>query len=175
MVQEPTEILYALLDAWNARDLPRFLDLLTPDVEWYDLSMPDPPARGREAVGAFSEAVLRAFPDFQYTIKPPICVAPDGSRCAVHWRITATHLGYLTPPGFAPTGRRTSIDGVDLLDFRGGQVSRVLTLFDPFLGAEQLLGIRMRPRPGSIRLRVLVLVQRLIAAWLRRHPSPPAT
>ena len=175
MAQEPTVIVHALLDAWNARDLPCFLDLLTPDVEWYDLSMPDPPARGREAVGAFSEAVLRAFPDFQYTVKPPICVAPDGSCCAVHWRITATQSGPLTPPGFAPTGRRTSIDGVDWLEFRDGKVSRILTLFDPLLGAEQLLGIRMRPRPGSIRLRLLVLAQRLRAAWLRRRPPPPAT
>jgi predicted ester cyclase len=136
--------------------------------------MPDPPARGREAVGAFSEAVLRAFPDFQYVVKPPICVAPDGARIAVHWHVTATHSGPLTPPGFAPTGRRTSIDGVDLVDFRDGKVSRVLTLFDPFVGAEQFLGISMRPRPGSLRQRLLVMVQRVRAAWLRWHPSTHA-
>lgn len=175
MSQEPTQIVHALLDAWNARDLSRFIELLTPDVEWYDLSMPDPPARGREAVRAFSAAVLRAFPDFTYTIKPPICVAPDGSRCAVHWHVTATHTAPFTPPGFAPTGRKAGIDGVDLFDFRGGQVCRVLTLFDPFVGAEQLFGLSLRPRPGSIRERLVVGLQRMVAAWLRRHPVRPAT
>ena len=41
MPDQATEVVYALLDAWNARDLPRFLLLLTEDVEWHDLGMPD--------------------------------------------------------------------------------------------------------------------------------------
>jgi len=90
MPHQATEVVYALLDAWNSRDLPRFLSLLTDDVEWHDLGMPDAPARGREAVRSFSEAVLRAFPDLRYTIQSPLCVAPDGSRCAVLWQITDT-------------------------------------------------------------------------------------
>ena len=60
MPHQATEVVYALLDAWNRRDLPPFLSLLTDRVEWHDLGMPDPPARGREAVRSFSEAVLRA-------------------------------------------------------------------------------------------------------------------
>jgi steroid delta-isomerase-like uncharacterized protein len=174
MPHQATEVVYALLDAWNSRDLPRFLSLLTDDVEWHDLGMPDPPARGREAVRSFSEAVLRAFPDFRYTIQSPLCVAPDGSRCAVLWQITATHLGPFEPPGFAPTGRRASFEGVDILDLRGSQICRIRTLFDPLEAASQLLGIRLRPRPGSFRERCAVAAQRIVAAWLRRRPSMPA-
>ena len=88
--------------AWNARDLPRFLSCLCEDVVWDDPAMAAP-AAGREAVRRFSEAILRAFPDFHYAIRHPLCVAADGSRCAVPWTISATHLGPLDPPGFAPT------------------------------------------------------------------------
>lgn len=172
---DPAEVVYAILDAWNARDLPRFLSFLTDDVEWYDLGMPNPPARGREAVRCFSETVLRAFPDFRYIVQSPICVAPDGSRCAVLWQITATHSGPFEPPGFAPTGRRASFEGVDVLDLRGSQICRIRTLFDPIEAASQLLGIRLRPRPGSFRERCAVHAQRIVAAWLRRRPSMPAS
>ena len=72
-----------LLEAWNARDIPQFVDLLAEDVEWYDPAMPQPPARGRSEVQAFAKALLRAFPDFRYEILEPVCEAPDGSRCAV--------------------------------------------------------------------------------------------
>ena len=174
MADRASELTYALLDAWNARDLPRFLSLLTEDIEWYDLGMPYPPARGREAVRRFSESVLRAFPDFQYTIQQPLCVAPDGTRCVVVWEITATHQAVLEPPGFAPTGRRVTFQGVDVLEFRGEQVCRIRTLFDPWEAAGQLLGFQLRPPPGSVRERLAVGVQRLLAGWVRRRPHSPA-
>jgi ketosteroid isomerase-like protein len=157
-----------LLEAWNARDLDRYVGMLAEDVEWYDPAMAHPPARGRAAVRAFSEAVLRAFPDFQYEVLGPLCVAADGSRCAIHWRITATHTAPLVPPGFAPTGRRMRQEGIDLLDVRGSQVTRILTCFDPIAAAEQLLGVTLRPATGTVRERLLVMVQRLAAARARR-------
>jgi len=78
-----TDVAQKLLAAWNARDLDGFVALLADDVEWYDPAMPEPPARGREAVRAFAEDVLEAFPDVRYEIQPPMCNASDGSRCAV--------------------------------------------------------------------------------------------
>jgi len=173
MTDRASEVTYALQDAWNARDLPRFLSYLSEDVEWYDLGMPYPPAIGREAVRRFAESILRAFPDFQYRIQPPLCVAPDGSRCAAVWEIAATHQAVLDPPGFAPTGRSVTMQGVDVLEFRGGQVCRIRTLFDPLDAAGQLLGLQLRPPPGSFRERVAVWVQRLLAGWVRRR-SPSA-
>ncbi len=74
-----------MVEAWNDRDLDGYVSQLTEDVVWNDPAMVEP-AEGREAVRAFSETVLRAFPDFRYTIRPPICVADDGSRCAVPWK-----------------------------------------------------------------------------------------
>jgi steroid delta-isomerase-like uncharacterized protein len=162
------DIAQKLLAAWNERSIDDFLTLLADDVEWYDPAMPDPPARGRAAVRAFAEAVLHAFPDFKYEIQAPVCNSADGSRCAIVWRISATHLRPLEPLKYAPTGRLVTIDGVDILDVRDGKVTRILTTFDPISAAEQLLGMRLRPTPGTCRARVSIAVQRLLAYLARR-------
>lgn len=161
-------VVQRLVASWEARDLAALVSCLSDDVEWYDPAMPDPPARGRAAVRAFAEAVIRAFPDFRYEVLPPICFAKDGSRCAVKWRISASHLAPLEPPGYAATGRRAEFEGVDLLEFEGERVRRILTAFDPLPVAEQLLGWRLRPVPGTWRGFVAVRVQRA-AAWLARR------
>ena len=162
----------SLLDAWNARDFDRFTALMTPDVYWHDLGMPTPPAIGRDAVRRFSESALRAFPDFRYELRGPICVSDDGQTCVVPWTITATNLGRLDPPGFAPVGRVVRFDGFDYFEFRDGLVSRLETRFDPADPIEQLLGVKLRPRPGSMMERVLVLLQRVAAFWRRRRDGP---
>lgn len=168
MPSDASTLAAQLLDAWNARDLETLLGLLDDDVVWYDPGMAYPPAKGRPAVRSFAEAVLRAFPDFRYEILDPVYAAPDGSRCVIHWRITATHTASLTPPGFAPTHRQFRQEGLDLLEARAGRITRILTCFDAIAGAEQLLALRLRPAPGSMLERLLVLVQRLLAARARR-------
>ena len=156
----------SMADAWNARDLDAYLAYLTDDIVWNDPAMPEP-ARGREAVQRFSRSVLHAFPDFHYTVRQPICVAADGTRCVVPWRIEATHLQPLQPPGYGPTGLKATFDGVDLLEFRNEQVSRIETYFNVLIPAEQLLALRLRPAPDSWRERLAVAVQRTRARWLR--------
>lgn len=116
-------VVQRLVASWEARNLEAFLECLADDVVWYDPAMPTPPARGRVAVRAFAESVLRALPDFEYEILPPICFAEVGSRCAIKWRISGTHLAALEPPGYAPTGHRAEFEGVDLLEFEGGGAS----------------------------------------------------
>jgi steroid delta-isomerase-like uncharacterized protein len=160
-------VVQRLVASWEARDFAAFVSCLSDDVEWYDPAMPEPPAHGRAAVRAFAEAVIRAFPDFRYEVIPPICFATDGSRCAVNWRIGASHLAPLEPLGYAATGRRAEFEGVDLLEFEGERVRRIVTLFDPLPVAEQLLGLRLRPVPGTWQGSLAVRVQRA-AAWLAR-------
>ena len=164
-----------LLQAWNERDLDRFVALLSEDVIWHDLGMLHPPAVGRDAVRAFGETVLRAFPDFTYEIRAPICVAEDGTRCVLPWTISATNTGPYEPPGLAPTGRPLRFSGFDYMEFRGGLVSRIETRFDPAEAIEQLLGTSIRPAAGSWAEWCLVRVQRVVAAWVRgRAPAAVA-
>lgn len=171
--QEVDSLVEDLVTAWNERDLEAVLSYLTDDVVWHDPAM-QVPAVGREAVREFSESVLRAFPDFRYTIRHPVCFAADGSRCAVPWLITATNLGPWEPPGFGPTGRRVEFQGVDLLELHGCKVKRIDTFFDVTKPAEQLLSV-VRPQAGSRLERVLVRIQRVRAAWLRRKGERPPT
>ena len=157
----------AILRVWNARDIEGLLAFMTPDVYWHDLGMPSPPAVGRDAVRRFCESLLRAFPDFAYEIRGPLCIAEDGSACVVPWTISASQSGPFDPPGFAPTGRSVRFSGLDYFEFRGDLVARIETRFDPVEPIEQLLGWRVRPPSGSWRERCLVWVQRGLAAWLR--------
>lgn len=159
----------ALLEAWNARDLDAFMGFLAPDVSWHDLAMPAPPATGTDAVRRFAESVLRAFPDFRYEIRAPICVSDDGNSCLVPWTITATHLGMFDPPGFAPTGRQLTVHGLDYIQFRDGLVVHMESRFDPAEAMEQLTGLRIRPPAGSLRERLVVRLQRIVAAIARRR------
>lgn len=169
MSSDPSAVALALIDAWNARELARFLDLLAEDVTWYDPAMPAPPARGRAEVARFAESVLRAFPDFRYELRAPVYLSPDHASCVVPWRITATHTASLTPPGYAPTHRRMVVDGLDQLDMNDGKVIRILTYFDILGAAEQLLDATLRPQAGSVFQRATVGVQRVMAARARRR------
>ena len=155
-----------IAEAWNARDLDRVLGFLTDDVEWNDPAMQSP-AKGKIAVESFIRSLLRAFPDFVYTIRDPVCVSADCSRCAVPWRISVTHSDYFDPPGFAPTNRQAVFEGVDLFEFRGSQVCKIETLFDLIPPAEQLLGISLRPPAGGFREKCVVAFQRLFALVAR--------
>lgn len=164
---ETAGIVAAMLKAWDARDLDAFVAFLTPDVVWHDLGMPDPPAVGRDAVRRFSASLLRAFPDFAYEVRGPLCIAEDGGSCLVPWTITASHTGPFDPPGFAPTGRSVRFSGFDYIVFRDGLIARIETRFDPAEAMEQLVGVRVRPRPGSWLERGVVWIQRAVAARLR--------
>ena len=167
MNADPIEVANRLLAAWNDRDVDRFVGMLAEDVEWYDPAMAQPPARGRAEVKAFADSILEAFPDFRYDVDGPMCAAADGSRCAIIWRISATHRNPFLPLGYAPTGRRLEMEGVDVLDIRNGEVTRIRTSFDPVVAAEQLLGMRLRPMPGTWQAAFAVTTQRFLA-WIAR-------
>lgn len=159
-------IVDSLVGAWNDRDLDRFMGHLDEAVVWDDPAMLSGPAEGRSAVRAFSESVLRAFPDFTYRIRGPICVAQSGTRCAIPWEIRATHTGRFDPFGFAPTGQAITLHGVDLIEIEGMKVTRMETTFSLLPALEQAL--RLRPLSKSyLTMRLVVWLQRLRAYWLR--------
>jgi len=93
-----------LVGSCNDRNLDRFIEHLDEAVVWDDPAMLCGSAVGRSAVREFSESILRAFPDFSYRIREPICIAQSGERVAIPWEITATHTGRFDPPGLGPGG-----------------------------------------------------------------------
>ncbi len=155
-----------LVRAWNDRDLERLLGLLDENVIWGDPAMLYGPARGRAAVRKFSESVLKAFPDFSYRVREPICVAQSGTRCAVPWEIKATHTGRFDHLGFAPTNQAVTMRGVDVLEFVGTKVTRIETYFDVVPAAAQVLRLKPLAECGVART-TIVWMQRSRAFWLR--------
>jgi steroid delta-isomerase-like uncharacterized protein len=161
------------ITAWNARELDRAMDMMTEDAVWDDPAMPAP-AKGKDAIRAFVDALLFAFPDFHFSLRGPVCVSLDGTSCAVPWRIKATHLHPLFP-GYAPTNRTACFDGIDYVQIRDNRVASVQSYGDMLAAASQLLGLQLKPRPGSFRERLLVLSQRVIATFVRLFtPKPKA-
>jgi hypothetical protein len=156
-----------LVRAWNERDLDRFIGFLDGSVVWNDPAMLYGPVKGHREVRNFCEALLNAFPDFTYQIREPICVSRLGERCVIPWEITATHLGYFDPPGFAPTNQTITMQGVDILELSNSKVIRIDTLFNVLPALEQVIALKPFPKRG-LKKKAIVSLQRCRAYWLRR-------
>lgn len=165
--EELTHLVANLANAWNSHDVEAFVVLLHPEVTWDDPALPEP-AHGRQEVRDFVVRLLRAFPDLEYT---PVDIfhSDDEQECAVSWRMTGSNDGSLTPPGFAPTRSRISIEGVDLIEIRDGLAHRIRSHTDGLRLVEQLVRVRILKFAMSPRGWPLRLLQRGSAWWLRRH------
>jgi steroid delta-isomerase-like uncharacterized protein len=151
------------VEAWNSHDAARIEPLVTRDVVWLDPSLPEP-ARGVEEVKDFMRAAWIAFPDLRFT-PGPMWLDPHEDSMSWAWRMEGAHDGPLDPPGFAPTGRRIDVDGIDVGDFEDGRMMRYRAYYDMADFARQL---GVMPPPGSRGERVGVMLQRASARFVRR-------
>ncbi len=155
-----------LLAAWNSHDAERFVALSDPAVRWEDPYIPGGRLDGHDALRDWLAAVWRAMPDLIVELDGPLHLAEDGRSVMVAWRGVASMTGPLDPPGFAPTGQRVEMSGVDTHWLEDGRVVRVRTVTDVMAVARQ---IGAAPEPGTTAERVGVLVQRLAARRLRHR------
>jgi steroid delta-isomerase-like uncharacterized protein len=149
--------------AWNGCDTDAMAQLITEDIVWADPALPEP-ARGVAAVQEFMRASLRAFPDLHFSEPDPPALAATGPLVLWAWRMEGTHSGRIDPPGFAPTGRRIRVDGVDQWTMRDGRIALYGAFYDMNDLARQL-GIV--PAPGSRAERGMAALQRLQARFAR--------
>jgi hypothetical protein len=84
-------------------------------------------------------------------------VIPGEPRAAFHWRGSGTQTGVLDPPGFAATGRRWELDGVDFQEYRDERVCRLRISLDMMEVSRQL---GLMPPTGSNAERALALAHR---------------
>jgi steroid delta-isomerase-like uncharacterized protein len=152
------------LEAWNERDPGRMAPLVTDDVVWTDPALPEP-ARGVAAVQEFMRTSWRAFPDLRFEEPSPSHLSISGDTVAWTWRMHGTMTGPVEPPGFAPTGRPMTIDGVDLWIMRGERIAIYRAFYD-LTDLTRQLGIL--PAAGSRAERATVALQRLQARLQRR-------
>jgi steroid delta-isomerase-like uncharacterized protein len=152
-------------EAWNARDVDRIVSLYTDDFVFVDPAVPEGTLHGREAVKEFLTGLFRALPDahWEWVCEPYVTL--DGTRAAGRWRLTATMLGPLDPPGFAPTGGRVEFEGIDFYDeFKEGLVSHYTVLFDMLDFGRQ---IGAAPKPGTFSDRMGMFMQRMAARRMK--------
>jgi steroid delta-isomerase-like uncharacterized protein len=166
IIKQHSEVIKAVAEAWNGQDIERLLSYVDDDIYWDDPAMEEP-ARGHDMLKDFALSFWRAFPDVQYIPLQDIFLSPDQTKMAHRFTMTGTMLGQL-PPGFAPTGRAFEIDGLEMIEFREEKVYRCITRIDGIKVAEQLGLLPPRLKAGSIKARIAVFFQRLIAWYLRR-------
>jgi steroid delta-isomerase-like uncharacterized protein len=150
--------------AWNECDTSAMAQLITEDIVWADPALPQP-ARGVAEVQEFMRASRRAFPDLRFGEPDPPQLAREDDLVLWGWYMEGTNRGAVDPPGFAATGRRMRVEGVDRWEMREGRIARYRAFYDMNDLARQL-GIV--PEHGSRAERGMVALQRLQARLARR-------
>ena len=143
------------LDEWNRHDDEALAHLCTDDVEFTDPAIGT--VYGRAAVAGWVRTCGRAFPDYRFEEPEPGYIARQGPKAILPWRMLGTNTGPIDPPGFAATGRRVVIEGVDHWWFREGLVARYRADYDS-MGMMRQLGLV--PERGSRAERSMAALQR---------------
>ena len=113
---DPRELVTRLHEELFASgDLAALDRFFAPDVVSHD--MPPGFPQGIEGVRRFFQSFRDAFPDVTVRVDD---VVVEGDRAAVATTIEGTHTGELL--GMAPTGRRVSVTGIDLVRVAGGRI-----------------------------------------------------
>ena len=158
------EVAEAWMKGWNDQDVDALVALIADDLHYTDPVWPEV-MRSADDVRAFTSAVWRAMPDAHFSEPLGLFYAPDGSGACAPWRMTATFTGKLDPPGFAPTGDRIDVEGVDVFTIRNGRITRLATHYDQM---EIARSVGVLPERGSRGERASVKLQNLMAKRRRR-------
>ena len=165
-----------LFRALNAHDVDAVVAMHAPDAVLQHPAIPHA-ATGRMAIGEGFQAIFRALPDIQFPMDEIRLYLADDHHVAASWRFTGTMTGRIDPPGYAPTGKSCSVEGVCLYEFvddpQTGKtlLARHTVVYDT-LGLLQDLGIM--PRPESSATKLTAGLQRtsvLVSQALHRQPA----
>jgi steroid delta-isomerase-like uncharacterized protein len=152
-------------EAWNSHEADRVLALMTEDIVYDDSAWPKT-MRGHADVQEFLDYTWRAFPDMRFEMVDGPYLHPTAPKACAYWRGFATHTGPIEPPGIAATGRRIEFEGLDVHEYRDGQVARLRIVFDMADVSRQL---GLLPAPGSRAERAMAAAQRLQARVASRR------
>jgi len=102
-------------DVWGQGDLKAADEVLAVDLVEHN-PLPGQGA-GREGHKQVVTLYRSAFPDLRVTTEDLVA---DGDRVALRWKADGTHLGELM--GMAPTGKRVTLTGIDIVRIAGGRI-----------------------------------------------------
>jgi steroid delta-isomerase-like uncharacterized protein len=123
----------------SAGNIDAIDDLCSP--EFVNHSAPSGMPPNREGVKQVTAMFRQAFPDSYFTVEDMIA---EGDKVATHKTFHGTHEGEFM--GMPPTGRRVSMELIDIVRISEGRVVEHWSMGDN-LGMMQQLGVI--PRPGE--------------------------
>jgi len=106
-----------------------------------------------DGVRSYIGGLLDAVPDLRFEV---LSTTTQDDRCAVQWRLTGTFAGPGSMLGLQPTGHPISVEGIDLLTIRDGEIQSNDAFPDSIAVPRQ---IGMMPPQGS------TADQRMMAAF----------
>lgn len=163
---EARRLVDELFRGFNGHDVDAIVALHASDALWED-PMLGAPVTGHAAITDRLRIMFRAFPDITFTVDE-VYLAESG-RIAASWHFTGTMTGPIEPPGYAPTGKRATVPGTCLYEFRSGKLAHHTIVYDT-LGLMQQVGLM--PAMESMPIKLTAAAQRLavgVSKQLRKH------
>jgi steroid delta-isomerase-like uncharacterized protein len=130
-------------DAWNARDLDAFDELIAPDAIDHDPQNPFKDMRGPAGAKRAAGMYHAAYSDGRFQVHEQIA---EGDLVVTRWTGEGTHDGDLM--GMPPTGKWVEVDGITIDRIADGKIAESWTCFDT-LGMMQQLGAIPEAQPTS--------------------------
>ena len=131
-------------DAWNARDLDAFDEIIAADAVDHDPQNPfseiHGPAGARRNAGMYQAA----FSDGRFKVEEQIA---EGDLVVTRWTASGTNDGELM--GMAPTGKRVEISGITIDRIADDKIAESWGCFDT-LGMMQQLGAVPEAQHASV-------------------------
>jgi steroid delta-isomerase-like uncharacterized protein len=128
--------------AWNSHDTEKLVSLFTDDCVYEELGI-DVIKRGKEEFRAFISRFFANFPDTHFEEKSSFI---SGNWYCSEWVWTGTHTSDI--PGLPATGKRFSIRGVSVGEFKEGKIKRHSDYYNKIDFLQQL-GVRLMPASPS--------------------------
>jgi steroid delta-isomerase-like uncharacterized protein len=133
MSEENKAVARRFFEAWNEGDLDAFDEIMAPDSVNHDPQDPFPSESGPESAKKLVSMYREAFPDVRFTVDQQVA---EGDFVATRWTATGTHEGELM--GIPGTGKQSTVTGISIDRFEGGQVVEGWTNWDTLGMMQQL-------------------------------------
>jgi len=128
-------------EAFNARDLDAFDEILAPDAVDHDPQNPFREMRGPEGAKRNAQMYHAAFSDGRFEVHEQLA---EGDCVVTRWTAKGTNDGELM--GMSPTGKSVEIDGIGIDRIADGKVVESWGCWDT-LGMMQQLGVVPEAQP----------------------------
>lgn len=133
MSAENKSLVRAFVDAINAQDWARTLNILAPDFKRHSASGGEPEVRSATDLVAFLQAEFVTFPDARETLLDLIA---EGDRVAARHHFLGTQLG---PMGlFPPSGKVMSSNYLAIYRIENQRIAEAWVEWDNLAGLKQL-------------------------------------